>query len=105
MTNKTAWVVTVGLLSMGLTIGCTVQQASPTGGDAGTNNTTTAPPPGTTCLQVIQCIVDCAETDTKCPDACNAKGTPEAQTNVVALATCIDKEKCEDGACTKAKCA
>jgi hypothetical protein len=90
---------------MGLTTGCTVQEASPKGTDGGTGSATTAPPPGTSCLQVLQCIVNCADTDTACPDACNDKGTPEAKGNVEALAKCIDTEKCQDGDCTKAKCA
>jgi len=59
---------------------------------------------GISCLQVLQCVADCASSDNACPDACAAKGTPEAQAQVSAFATCIQKEACTDAACAEAKC-
>lgn len=98
---------------LALATACTVQPsptngAAPSGGGGGSNPAPRADepaPPPLSCLQVVQCIVSCAETDTACPDACNAKGGTEAQSQVVALAQCVSDNKCEDAECTEANCA
>lgn len=61
-------------------------------------------PPGTTCLQSLQCIVACPENDEPCAEACNAKGTPQAQTQVIDLARCIETASCSDSSCVTTNC-
>jgi hypothetical protein len=64
--------------------------------------------PGTTalsCSDILDCIGKCPSSDDSCPDACANKGTPAAKDAVIALATCIDKNKCADTDCVGAKCA
>src|SRR5512140_2038270 len=70
------------------------------GGDAGTAPSATPAP--LTCLDVLKCIGACPASDHACPDACNAKGSPDAQADVIAIATCIDKNACQDATCAKA---
>ena len=92
---------------------CTVQTTgtAPTPTDGGAALSPTAPDGGgakaggLSCLQILQCIVECAETDAACPDACVERGTPEAQTNVTAFAGCIEAEKCTEASCVQEKCA
>lgn len=89
------------LALVGVAIGCSSSQGatSSSGGPGGS-----AKPPGLTCLQILQCVVDCPESDSACPDACAEKGTPDGKANVLALATCIDREKCADATCINGKC-
>jgi hypothetical protein len=75
-----------------------VQQAAPADGG-------TPPPGGLSCLEIVKCVVDCPDSDTACPDACGEKGSPEGQSTVLALASCIEKEKCTTGPCVTEKCA
>jgi hypothetical protein len=97
MKDTTRWAAT---LLFAVSAGCTVQQAAPPGGDAGQSA-----PAGLSCLDILKCIVECPDSDTACPDACGEKGSSEGQTNILALASCIDKEKCTTGPCVTDKCA
>jgi hypothetical protein len=88
-----------------LTAACTINQAAPSGADGGAPSSSGAPEaPGLTCLQILQCIVDCPESDTACPDACADKGTPDGKEKVTAFATCIETEQCTDAPCVQEKC-
>ena len=103
-----AWLVStasVVALAAGLSA-CTVNQAKATGADGGaTADAAAAPPPGLSCLQILECIVACPDSDAACPDACAEKGDVEGKANVLAFAACVEKEKCVDAACTREKCA
>ncbi len=90
-----------------VTAGCTAtQQVTPAGSDGGADGGAAAPArPGLSCVQILQCVGACVDSDTPCPDACVEKGDVEGKANVIAFATCVDKEKCADAACIQAKCA
>jgi hypothetical protein len=104
------------LLLFGAVAACTLQQASTpaTGNDGGSAPPTGSsdagpsanepPPPGVTCLQVLQCIIDCPDSDKACPDACVEKGSSEAQSNVAAFARCVETNACTDATCTEEHC-
>lgn len=85
---------------------CTAVQSGATGstGDGGAPAAGEPAPPGLTCLQVLQCVIDCPESAAACPDACVEKGTSGARALVVAFATCVDANKCTDAVCTEQKC-
>ncbi len=101
-------VVVVACLVAGVHVGCTVTEAKPTsrandaGNDAGVASSE-APP--LSCLQILQCIVDCPSADEACPDACGEKGSSESKPILLAFATCVDREKCTDADCVQTKCA
>lgn len=91
--------------AVGASSGCTAQQQA-TGSDAGASAADGgAASTGTTCLEILKCIGDCPDSDAKCPDTCAEKGTPDGQSTLLALATCVDKEKCTTGPCVTEKCA
>jgi len=95
---------------VGISTGCTTTTtgAAPDGGTgavtSGADGGTAAAGSALSCLQILQCVADCASTDAACPDACAAKGTPDAQTQVGALADCINTQMCSDATCTQTKC-
>ena len=72
------------------------------GNDGGAPSSAAAP--ALSCGQILDCIGTCADADTACPDACAAKGSPDAQDEVLALATCIDKGACKDADCVGTMC-
>jgi hypothetical protein len=91
-----------------LSAGCSsTQKATSNGSDAGSSTTDggVSAPPGLSCLQILQCIVACPDSDAACPDACLEKGDAEGKTNITAFVTCVDQEKCADAACVQDKCA
>jgi hypothetical protein len=61
-----------------------------------------APSRNWSCLQILQAAIQCP--DDACADLALANGTPEGQTNVIALATCIQAQACEDSACIETSC-
>lgn len=73
-------------------------------GGGGSGGTSTAAPPTLSCLQVLQCIVDCPDPDGPCPDECNARGSSDTQDMVIALATCIETNQCSDATCVQDAC-
>lgn len=72
------------------------------GFDAGTQ-APRPPAPSFSCLQVLQCIVDCAEAEA-CQNECLAKGTDVAQEQTVALANCLELYSCADADCATTNC-
>jgi hypothetical protein len=92
---------------VGVASGCTVQKANATGSSGGTSadGGVTAAAPGLSCLQIVQCIADCPDTDAACPDACANKGTSEGKANILAFGNCIETEKCTESTCIQEKCA
>lgn len=58
------------------------------------------------CPGVLQCIADCpTSTTTTCEDACVARGTAAAVSQVNALASCAEAHSCGDsGACLQMNC-
>jgi hypothetical protein len=82
------------------------------GGSTGSGGAEPAPDVGTeagasaiSCLQILQCVGDCGDTDQECADACVVLGSEDAQTKVIALSDCITTESCEDLECTQTNCA
>lgn len=102
---KVRLLVLVACLVAGVHVGCTVTEAKPTSqaNDAGALSSSGAPP--LTCLQILQCIVDCPSADDACPDACADKGSSESKPLLLDFATCVDREKCADAGCVQSKCA
>jgi hypothetical protein len=72
------------------------------GGEAGLAEGTT--PSAISCLQILQCVGDCADGDTACAEACVASGSPDAQTKAGALADCITAQSCTDATCIQTQC-
>ena len=68
------------------------------GSDAGTL------PSSLDCFAVLTCIADCSGPG--CEDRCGDRGTPAAQTQVLALATCVSDAGCVDASisCIQANC-
>lgn len=102
-----SWISFAGLVA--LSSACTAPangtaRGAGADGGAAAPDAATADPAGLTCLVIVQCITDCATSDSACADGCVTKGSPEGQRTVTALATCIDKEKCTDETCLQAKC-
>jgi hypothetical protein len=95
----------VVVVSLVLSAGCTVvQQGTPTASDGG-GTPDAAPPSGSSCLEILKCIADCPDGSEACIDACGEKGSPEGQSTILALASCIEKESCTTGPCVTEKCA
>src|SRR4051812_21726275 len=96
-----------GFVFVGLAA-CSSSSSNGSGAAPGSDGGTGAPgAPGTTalsCSQIVDCIGKCPASDDTCPDTCANKGTPAAKDAVIALATCIDKNKCADTDCVSAKC-
>jgi hypothetical protein len=104
---KSIWIAVWGMAMMVLAVACSDNAtgagpdgSTPPAGDGGTGGNGA----GITCTAIVNCITQCADSDTECPDACAAKGTPDAQTAVTALATCLDKNACKDETCLKTNC-
>lgn len=70
----------------------------------GSSGTSTPPPPPLSCMQILQCIADCADTATACPDACITKGTPEGKTNINAFGSCVEQAQCTELTCVEDNC-
>ncbi len=49
------------------------------------------------CVGILVCVEDCAETDRACLDACVEKGTDLAELQVRSLTGCIQKAQCPEG--------
>ena len=97
----------LALATMMLALGCSTNASganpdasTPTSGDGGTASGGAS----ISCAAIIDCIYQCADADTRCPDACAAKGSPDAQTAVTAFAVCIDKAACKDEGCVETNC-
>ncbi len=104
--KRTCSLVASAALSVAISFAaCSSSSGTSPGGDAG-KGASTPFVPDFSCLQILQCLVDCPASDnTVCEDACGDKGTQEGQTNVLALLTCIDTEKCTEATCIQEKCA
>jgi hypothetical protein len=114
--------VLISVSALALALGCTVAKSdnSATGGSAGVSGSGGAggsvggaggsggsggaPVGYSTCMDLLSCIADCPETDANCPDACYSAGAAPAQSQLLALLTCMDDKKCEDVTCTEAQC-
>lgn len=96
---------------VGVSTGCTstATGAGPDGGtpavtSGGADGGATASGSAISCLQILQCVGDCASTDTACGDACVAKGSPDAQTQAGTFADCLTKASCTDATCAQNSC-
>ena len=59
-----------------------------------------------TCQDIVDCIGACPSSNTTCPDACNAKGSPKAQSDVLALLQClVNNCSGSDTSCAGTACA
>ncbi len=73
--------------------------------ESGADPGVVAEAPSLSCLEILQCIVDCPDGDDACPDACGERGTPQGQTDILSFATCINDEGCTEATCVQDKCA
>lgn len=74
------------------------------GGGGGGGGGTAAPPANLSCLQVLQCVVDCADPDGPCGEDCYARGTSDAQAKVYDLGMCIETQQCTEETCVYGSC-
>ncbi len=88
-------------------IGCDGRRGGggPGGGDPDAGSMPPPPEPVLSCLEVLQCIVECPEGDMPCLEACYARGTPPAMSEVYDLGTCIDTNTCVEESCVTTYCA
>ena len=99
----------LGVASVSTGCSSTTTGAGPDGGtpavtNGGADGGAAAGGSAISCLQILQCVGDCASTDTACGDACVAKGSPEAQTQAGTLGDCLTKANCADATCAQADC-
>ena len=94
------------ILSALLAAGCTPSSSAAPGADGGAEgggggaNDSVA----LTCPSILDCASKCAEGDSKCEDACLARGSPTAKDQVTSLVTCVTDNSCADSACFEANC-
>jgi len=88
--------------------GCTIanNEASSDGGSAagagGGGPATTVG--GLSCLEVLQCAIDCNADDNGCEDVCLANGDAAAQVKAQAFSDCLAANACADETCLEEKC-
>ncbi len=77
-----------------------------TGGEAGTSGDggSVSAKGSDTCAQSLTCVAECPDNDQACIDKCDARASTAGATKLVALANCLDAQKCADATCAKAKC-
>ena len=95
----------VAVVSVVLSAGCTVQQQAAPGGSSPGATADASSSSGLSCLDILKCITECPDADAACTDSCDGQGSTEGRSTILALATCIDKEKCTTGPCVTDKCA
>ncbi len=103
---RSAASVVLVLLCTALGVGCTGGgRERPISGSDGGTMMAPPPPPSLSCLEVLQCIVECPDGDMPCLDGCYAQGTPQAMSEVYDLGTCIDTNACVEETCVTSNCA
>ena len=100
---KTRATILLVLLAVGAGCSSASNGATSDGGSSGNDGGTT-PAPALSCGGILDCIGLCAAADQGCADACLAKGSPDGQAKVTALANCIQANSCSDVACLQTSC-
>lgn len=60
---------------------------------------------GSTCPEIVGCVVECDEADDACQQACYDAGSRSGQALVDELVACLDAARCgDDESCTREKC-
>ncbi len=75
---------------------------SGTGGSGGSGAAPTFGP--STCMGMLECVVNCPNNDQACTDNCLAQGSQAEQNKLISLANCVSNNNCPDVACIQTKC-
>jgi len=79
---------------------------TPDDGEGGSGTGTPTEAVGSlSCLQIVDCSTECAETDDPCFDACWTAGSDDGQATLNAFLECVVAEACEDATCYETQCA
>jgi hypothetical protein len=92
----------VGVLGLACT---STTGTNPDGGGSKQDAAAPAAEKNLTCLAILKCLADCPAADMACPDACADKGSADGKAKVVALAQCVETNKCMDVMCLETSCA
>lgn len=72
----------------------------------GSNSGASTPASGQlSCAEIFECYGQCARGDQGCLDGCERSGTSAAQSQVDAIGSCIERNRCEDSGCVDRMCA